>query len=132
MTDLQAFHIGDLLSVSTGALVSPDGIGGVYKILNYLTGDNLMTHQLPLACDAIRPDLLKQHPWLESITAPKFDGDEARVKAWVEEQGAEYGLWHPLNPVPESWGQHDPIADLLNMKPDARVIVVEVPDGESP
>lgn len=128
MTDTQAFHIGDLLSISTGALVSPEHIGGVYKILNYLTGDNLMTHQLPLACNAVRPDLLQQHPWLTDVVAPEFDGGEAQVKAWVEEQGTAHGFLHPLTAVPQSWGQHDPITDLFNMNPNARVIAVEVPE----
>jgi len=132
MTDTQAFHIGDLLSISTGALVSPEHIGGVYKILNHLTGDNLMTHQLPLACNAVRPDLIQQHPWLANITAPEFTGGEPQVKAWVEEQGAEHGFLHPLTPVPNSWGTHDPITDLFNMKPDAQVVVVEVPDEPAP
>jgi len=43
------FHIGDLVSVGTGYLMPPNGIGGVYQLLNHLTGDNLMTHQLPMA-----------------------------------------------------------------------------------
>jgi hypothetical protein len=61
------FHLGDLLSISDGRLLSPEHIGGVYKILNHMTGDNLMTHQLPLACDAMLPELLTQHPWLKDV-----------------------------------------------------------------
>lgn len=132
MTDTQAFHIGDLLSISTGALVSPEHIGGVYKILNHLTGDNLMTHQLPLACGAVLPDLLAQHPWLDGITAPDFGGSETAVKAWVEEQGAEHGLVHPVAAAPNSWGRHDPLQDLANAYPKTKVIVVEVPNTGAP
>ena len=43
------FHIGDILSVTTGRLVSPRRMDGVYDILNFMTGDNLFTHQLPRA-----------------------------------------------------------------------------------
>lgn len=29
---MKLFHIGDILSVTTGKLLSPDGIGGLYSI----------------------------------------------------------------------------------------------------
>lgn len=41
--------LGDVLSVTQDALVSRSHIGGVYEILNFMTGDNLFTHQLPRA-----------------------------------------------------------------------------------
>ncbi len=63
-TTPRAFHIGDILSVTTGIFVSPDGIGGLYDILNYMTGDDLYTHQLPRASQQCRPALLAQHPQL--------------------------------------------------------------------
>lgn len=31
--DSQQFHLGDILSITTGFLVSPDRMGGVYRIL---------------------------------------------------------------------------------------------------
>jgi hypothetical protein len=60
------FHIGDILSITDGRLISLDHIDGVYKILNYMTGESLMTHQLPRASKACRPILLKQFPKLAS------------------------------------------------------------------
>ena len=39
------YDLGTVLSVTTGTLLTK--IGNVYKILNYMTGDNLFTHQLP-------------------------------------------------------------------------------------
>lgn len=38
---MKAFHIGDVLTVTTGRLVSPRHMYGVYEILNFLTGDRL-------------------------------------------------------------------------------------------
>lgn len=126
----KSFHISDLLSISTGALVSHEHIGGVYKILNHLTGDDLMTHQLPLAADATRPDLLQQHPWLRDIKAPEFR-DVDHVHAWVDDQAAFHGRWHDVVAVPQSWGVHNPLTDLANMRPDMPVIViVDGEDGE--
>lgn len=58
------FHLGDVLSIATGRLVSSRGMDGVYDILNFMTGDSLYTHQLPRACKECRPYLLEQFPEL--------------------------------------------------------------------
>ncbi len=60
------FHIGDILSITTGRLVSNRHIDGVYDILNFMTGDNLFTHQLPRAAEECRPSLIGQFPQFES------------------------------------------------------------------
>lgn len=52
---MKLFHISDVLTVTTGRLVSARHMDGVYDILNFLTGDELYTHQLPRAmreCEA--------------------------------------------------------------------------------
>jgi len=61
---MKRFHISDVLSVTTGRLVSYRHMDGVYAILNFLTGDNLFTHQLPRAMDECRPWLRTQFPKL--------------------------------------------------------------------
>ena len=55
-----------MLSITTGRLVSTRHIGGVYDILNFMTGDNLFTHQLPRASDECKPYLLEQFPQLDT------------------------------------------------------------------
>ena len=47
MSTVREFPLGVVLSITTGKLLCP--IGDVYDILNFLTGDNLFTHQLPRA-----------------------------------------------------------------------------------
>jgi hypothetical protein len=65
------YHLGDILSITTGRLVSPRHMDGVYDILNFMTGDDLYTHQLPRAADECRPYLAKQFPQLSKIDLPK-------------------------------------------------------------
>lgn len=127
----KTFHISDLLSIAPGILVSRDHIGGVYNILNHLTGDNLMTHQLPLASEAVMPDLLAQHPWLKEIAAPELRlNGEAECAAWVASIAAVHGEWHEVEAAPLAWGKHDPLLDLRNEYPNTPVIVIGV-DGAS-
>lgn len=43
----KTFHVGDILSVITGRLVSPTHMDGIYAICSHLAGESVMTHQLP-------------------------------------------------------------------------------------
>jgi hypothetical protein len=120
------FHLGDILSVTTGCLVSPDHVGGVYNLLNHMTGDNLFTHQLPRASDECRPALLAQHPDLADVVAPDF-ADEAHVWRWLAEQVDLLGETREVEPLKP--GDHtviDPIAELRMIRSDMPIVVVEL------
>lgn len=119
------FHLGDALSITTGNLVSPSGIGGVYAILNWMTQDNLFTHQLPRAIVECRPWLLRQHPVLETITVPDF-GSPDEVAPWLDEQVARVGEHLDVAPIPVDDHTHrDPLEELAEMVPPERIVVVE-------
>ena len=111
------FHIGDILSVTTGKLVSPRHIDGVYDVLGWMTGESLMTHQLPRVSDECAPSLRDQHPDLAEVEVPE-----------TAEIGAQFGEHHPVAKL--AAGDHtsiDPIAEIKMMRPDLPVIVVESP-----
>ncbi len=97
------FHLGDVLSITTGRLVSPRKIGGVYAILNFMTGDNLFTHQLPRACDECAPELLRQHPQLAAVVVPDLTPETWR--AWLDGQATVFG--EELEVAPLSLHQHE-------------------------
>ena len=58
------FHILDVLSITSGKLLSLEKMDGLYKILNFLTGEDLYTHQLIRASKTCKPYLLKTYPVL--------------------------------------------------------------------
>lgn len=126
----QRFHLGDILSITTGYLVAPGHIGGVHKLLDFLTGDQLLTHQLPAACEAMAPVLITQFPELALIEAPaKFD-DKEHVERWLAEQVAAHGEWHEVTAPPASvWGEHDALQEAIDLFGRDRVIVVQLPEG---
>lgn len=128
------FHLGDILSVTTGLLVSPRHIEGVYDILDWMTGDNLFTHQLPRAARECRDPLLRQHPDLADVQFPdEFDGKE-HVEAWLAEQVERFGETRPVAPIdPERHLRIDPVDEMRMMRPDIAIDVVEIPEpGQSP
>lgn len=133
------FHLGDLISVVTGRLVSPNHIGGVYDVCDFATGEAHMTHQLPRACDTVKPWLLDQHPWLSEIDVPEFDmpsdvsqEDAARIVAdWLAGPVARYGERHEVDPMP--FGMYvgrEPVGELREMAPNAQAIVADLGTGE--
>ena len=125
------FHIGDLLSVSTDRLLSPDRIGGVYSILNHMTGESLMTHQLPMAGEIAKPYLLDQHPWLAAVPENPPIGGMPDLMAWLAVVAAAFGERHSVDAMPPmAWGTHDPIADLQEMIGDKPIIVVSPSEAD--
>lgn len=118
------FHIGDILSVTTGCLVSPRGIAGVYDILNYLTGEDLYTHQLPRAMRACRPALIAAFPQLAAadmrgVTPYNHD---ARLAAAV----ATYGETLPVATLARgTYARQEPIAELLEMTDKPIIVIAE-------
>lgn len=123
------FHIGDILSITTSRLVSPRHIDGVYDILNWMTGDDLMTHQLPRASDECAPSLRAQFPDLAGLTLlPDFHG-KADVDRWLARQVAVYGETREVAPL--AAGDHtriDPITEMRQVAPHAQIIGVVVPE----
>lgn len=131
MTGTRTFHLGDLITVVTGHLVSPNHIDAVYDVCDFVTGEAHMTHQLPRASRAITPWLVEQHPWLADIKVPDFAGaDERAVFAWLDEQVARYGQQHEVTAMPPGmYVGREPIGELREMAPQAAMITIVVPPG---
>lgn len=121
------FHLGDVLSITTGRLLSPRHMDGIYDILNFMTGDNLFTHQLPRAMDECQRPLLDQFPALAEIDVPELHGN-AEVGAWLAQQVDRYGAEFEVAPLAaEDHTYIDPITELSNMVPPEKIITVVLP-----
>jgi hypothetical protein len=126
------FHLGDLISVTTGRLVSPDHIGGVYAVVDFLTGEQHFTHQLPRACREITPELIRQHSWLVQVVVPEWVSDQATCDRWLAEATARWGTEHEVEQLQlGAYLGREPIAELREMTPHAQIIPVEI-DREDP
>lgn len=76
VTPTKAFPTADVLSSITGRLVGP--IGGVDKVINWMTGEDVFTHQLPRICREATPVVLKAHPELAAAVSEAEDDDAER------------------------------------------------------
>ena len=118
------FHIGDVLSITSGFLVSPRGMEGVTEILDYVTGDHLFTHQLPRAARESEAWLLEQHPYLKNIDCSGMDADS--IPLFLEGIVAQHGKMLRIRPLPD--GKHevrDAYQELVEMKGKENVLVIE-------
>lgn len=126
------FHIGDILSITTGALVSPEHVGGVYKILNWMTGDNLFTHQLPRAAAECAPSLREQFRDLAAVELPDGLSGEGPVYAWLAQQVEAHGEYRDVAPLPlADHTRIDPLTEIAMNYPGTPVVGVVVEDPES-
>jgi len=116
------FHLGDVLSITTGRLVSLRHMDGVYDILNFMTGDNLFTHQLPRASDECKPYLLAQFPQLAEVDTSGVGKNHVQ---WLAEQVAKYGEEFEVKPIPTGAHQFkNPIAEAAEMMGGPEKIIV--------
>jgi len=133
------FHLGDVLSITTGRLVSPRHMDGVYDILNFMTGDNLFTHQLPRASDECKPYLIEQFP---QLATPEMDfavaelGEMLKTKSgkakveklvagWLAKQIAKYGEKFSVKPIPKGAHQlKNPIVEAEEMMGGPEKVIV--------
>lgn len=118
------FPLGDILSVTTGRLLSRDGMDGVYRILQYLTGAPIMTHQIPRATDHCYLRVLEQHPQLLDVV-PQTNAQIEAISEWLTEQERIYGATLPVAPI-DGWVCGDPIAELAGTFGPDRVIPVVI------
>lgn len=129
MQESRSFELGDVLSITTGRLVSSRLIDGVYDILNYMTDDDLYTHQLPRASKECRPYLFDQHPQLVNVDATTVTGENWQT--WLDEQKKLYGDSLSVSPIPKD--DHtiiDPIIEAEQMVGKDKVISINLEEQE--
>jgi hypothetical protein len=128
--DTKRFPLRDVLTVTTGRLISTGGnMDGLYNILNWMTDDNLFTHQLVRASEEAEPILFEDFPELKNIQVPEDLSDETKILAWLDSIKEEFGTTRVVRRIPKEQHQNiDPITELLDMRPDAKILAVEVVD----
>jgi hypothetical protein len=114
----------DVLSVVTGRLVGK--MGGVYEVLNWMTGESLFTHQLPRVGDEARPVLVAAHPALQQAIDEAEQVTTDNWNEWLQTWQDRYG---PTIAVPKfGAADHeriDPMSELAEkIHPDKIIPVV--------
>ncbi len=131
------FHLGDVLSVTTGWVLSPEGMSGLYEILNYMTDSDLNTMALCRAADQCSPKLLEQFPqfatsdfqaafeeYKQLAEAATRDDVKSVAQQWVATQIQKYGEMFDVEPLPKgAFEEKHPIEDYLDLSGDPDKVV---------
>lgn len=120
------FHVGDIISITSGRLVSPRHMDGIYDIIKYMTGDSLFTHQLPRVAEECEGPLGTQHPDLVEVEIPDGLDDPALFKSFIKTLEQRYGKTRPVKPL--EVGQHthvNPMEEACDMVGAENVIVFD-------
>jgi hypothetical protein len=103
------FHLSDILTVTTGKMLSTSGIIGLYAILNHITQQSVYTHQIPSALKICKPALLKQYPDLEQV---EYTGTD--YQTWLNEQISRFGSELAVESL-DNCEWKDPLEELEQM-----------------
>lgn len=137
-TTTKRFTLGQVLSITTGRLCCE--MGGVYEILNYITGDDLFTSALLRAAPFARGYLKTEHP--ELFITPEQDADltlridEAKaiggnimgaIGGWMSTLGLQ--MMVEIESHADAWMSLDPMGELAGMMGDkSKIIAVNLSD----
>ncbi len=110
MSEMKEFSTLAVLSVSSGRLLTQpsdksedNGIGQVYEVLEWMTGDPPFTHQLPQFAEKCKPRIHKWHPAIIEIDVEIDRRCEAGdVEGVQRDMVAMFGETFPLQRIPKT------------------------------
>lgn len=127
MSETKTFPTAVVLSAITGRLLCD--IGGVYEVLNWMTGESVYTHQIPRIGREAEPVILAAHPHLREAVREAALVNTENWQEWRDRWLLRYG---PEIAVPKmTAAEHkaiDPIAELHAMAPNAKGAIAVIVD----
>ena len=117
------FSTLDVMSVVTERLMG--SMGGVYEVLNWMTGESLFTHQLPRVGREAVPVILAMHPHLRAAIDEAEQVTPENYQMWGSTWVDRYGAQITVPTMNE--GQHeriDPMSELAEHVAPERIMVV--------
>lgn len=128
MGETKEFPTADVLSTITGVLVSP--IGGVYEVLNWMTGESVYTHQIPRICKEAIPVLLKTYPELaqarDEAKAVMPENWQRWLAVWLDRYGSTIAV--PKFDA-DTHEQIDPLSELVEKIHPSRIATLSAATG---
>ena len=105
---------GQVLTITDGRVFCD--VGEIYEALDGLTGDSLMTHQLPRAGEFAKPYIEESCPWVNDIPPLDLEGVEDRraiIMEWLDGISGKYGEVHEVPDLSGYWISFDPVDELV-------------------
>lgn len=145
MNDTKTFPVAVVLAVTTGRVLC--SIEQIYDVVNWITGDNIYTHQIPRAMRFGKPILEKAYPELAKADSPSSlsklatllecadhrNNPDARMEAcrmWVDwlREPCECNLKaeYAVESQADAWLSIDPVDEMQSMlSKDQNLVVIK-------
>lgn len=123
MSESRTFPLADVLSVTTGRMLSRTRMDGMGALLNYMTGQDRFTDRMIparatlAAANAAKAALIEQRPFLADLKPPA-DADPADLMAWLIEVERVHGEEITVAPLPR-------LADAIRAAAESMATAVE-------
>lgn len=117
----RSFTLGQVLTVIGGKMLCSGG--ELYEVYNFLTQDDLFTHQLPRAAKECEPVVKARHPELAALPFDEITPENGRE--WLAKQVERFGPTVELETIPpQSHAEIDPLREAEQIFGIDHVIVV--------
>lgn len=108
------FNLDAVLTVTTGRLLC--NMESLYDILNWVTGDNLMTHAIPRALQFAKPWVLAAHPQLAQVDMNDKALAQVGVDGFLDVMKKDFGESFFIPCFSTYWEKRNPLDELLLMR----------------
>lgn len=119
------FSTRDVLSTVTGRLMGD--MGGIYEVLNWMTGESVFTHQIPRISREAVPVILAMHPALQQAIDESEQVTQENYATWRETWEDRYG---PAIAIPkfnaDTHESIDPMSELAEMVHPDKIVAVKL------
>lgn len=130
MAEAKTFPLGEVLSVTTGRLLSE--IGGVYRVMGHVLEDpGITTIGLAMMRETVKAAILEQHPQLAEADVSAVTRETWRAD--LAELEARFGATLELRPMQDSPGAPSldaQVAHVLSVNPSIKVIALTLPEED--
>jgi hypothetical protein len=109
----KAFTLGAVLTVLSGKLLCD--LSELYAVLNFLTGEEIYTHQIPRAFRVSQPFVAREHPDLAALDWSGVGRETFRE--WLASAVVRFGTTRELSPLPVgAYEAQNPIEEAWQMR----------------
>lgn len=128
-----------VLTAASGRLLTQpiseedNGIGQLYAVLGWMTGDTVFTHQLGRFIEECRPWIHQWHPVIAELDVEisrRCELGEAEMKALQQDMLLKFGKTIQLRKIPRyAHSRRNPIDELVEMRGSPEGVTVLVADS---
>jgi cytochrome c len=125
VSEERTFELLDVISATSGYLVTDKGIGAVYDVLNFMTGESIYTHQIPRVSREARAAILVYHPWLAEVFEESKSVTKDNWREFATKWESEHGIGITVRQMTVHEHERiDPRSELVEMVHPSRIIEI--------